>query len=75
MAEKAINRDSFEREYRAWLVSVAKDVAGRLAESGPKERERVLQAYREMEDPKRVFRPLSDPDRVVKIGGGVAKGG
>jgi hypothetical protein len=74
MAEKAINRDGFEREYRAWLVSVAKDVAQQLAGSDPKERERVLQTYREMEDPKRVFRPLSDPDRISKIGGEEAKG-
>jgi len=74
MAEKAINRDGFEREYRSWLVSVAKDVAGRLAESGPVERERALQVYREMEDPTRVFRPLSDRDRIMKMGGEEAEG-
>jgi len=49
-------------------------VAGRLTESGPEERKRVLQAYQEMEDPKRVFRPLLDPDRISKIGGEEAKG-
>jgi hypothetical protein len=53
---------------------VAKDVAGHLTESGPKECERILQTYREMEDPKRVFRPLSDPDRITKMGGEEAKG-
>ncbi len=49
-------------------------MAGRLTESGPEERKRVLQAYQEMEDPKRVFRPLLDPDRISKIGGEEAKG-
>jgi hypothetical protein len=53
---------------------VAKDVAGQLAEAGPGERDRLLQMYRKMEDPLKVFRPLSDPDRIMRIGGEEAKG-
>ncbi len=53
---------------------MAKDVAGHLAEASPGERDRILQRYREMEDSLRVFRPLSDLDRITKIGGQEAKG-
>jgi hypothetical protein len=48
---------------------VAKDLAHQLAEADSGERDRILQKYREMEDPHRVFRPLSDRDRVVDLGG------
>jgi len=53
---------------------VAKDVAHQLAEADPQDRDRILQKYREMEDPHRVFRPLSDRDRVMDLGGDEADG-
>jgi hypothetical protein len=53
---------------------VAKDVAHQLAEADPKERGRILQMYRKMEDPKKVFRPLSNPDRIMNLGGDEADG-
>jgi hypothetical protein len=53
---------------------VAKDVAHQLVEADPKERGRILQMYRKMEDPKKVFRPLSNPDRIMNLGGDEADG-
>lgn len=49
-------------------------MAHQLAEPDSGERDLVLQKYREMEDPHRVFRPLSDRDRVVDLGGEEADG-
>ncbi|HRW82742.1 MAG TPA: hypothetical protein P5049_04715 [Methanothrix sp.] len=53
---------------------MAKDIARRLAGADPIERDRILTRSREMEDPKRVFRPLRDPDRIARLGGEEADG-
>lgn len=53
---------------------MAKDVARQLAEFDPGDRERILQRCREMEDPLRVFRPLSNPDRITDLAGKEADG-
>lgn len=49
-------------------------MAHQLAEPDSGERDPILQKYREMEDPHRVFRSLSDRDRVVDLGGEEADG-
>jgi len=49
-------------------------LAHQLAEPDSGERDPILQKYREMEDPHRVFRSLSDRDRVVDLGGEEADG-
>lgn len=53
---------------------MAKDVARHLASASPGDRDRILQRCREMEDPRRVFRPLSDPARISRLGGEEAEG-
>ena len=53
---------------------MAKDRARELAGFDPGERDRILQRSREMEEPNRVFRPLSDRDRIVRLGGEEANG-
>ena len=53
---------------------MAKDVAQHLASASPGDRDRILQRCREMEEPRRVFRPLSDPARIRRLGGEEAEG-
>ncbi len=53
---------------------MAKETAAQLAGAEEGERELTLSRYREMDDPRQVFRPLSDPDRIVDLGGEEADG-
>jgi hypothetical protein len=53
---------------------VAGDLAHHLAEFDPEDRERILQRCREMEDPLKVFRPLSNPGRIADLAGKHADG-
>lgn len=66
------SREEFEKEYRAWLISVSRDAARRLSGLSRPRRESVVKRYRELRDPGNVFWPLSDPERIERLTGGRA---
>ncbi len=66
---KTIKRETFEREYRGWLLTVARDIAHQIAFLSPTERKEKLEAYEKMKNLGAVFRPLSDDDRIGRLVG------
>ncbi len=66
---KQPDKEEFEREYREWIWSMARDAALRLAAQSGEERENSLKLYRLLQDPRLVFRQLSDPQRIKRLAG------
>ena len=62
-------RQSFEKDFRNWLLSVAKDAARSLADMPVAERELTAKNYKQLLDPKSVFHKLSDPKRLERLAG------
>lgn len=67
MPEK--DRESFERDYRDWLMLMSRDAAHRLSSMPPDRRNAVLSKYSVLKDPKEVFHDIRDPDRLVRLVG------
>jgi hypothetical protein len=63
------DQEKFEREYREWICSMARDAALRLAAKSESEREDTLELYRLLQDPRLVFRQPSDPERIKRLAG------
>jgi hypothetical protein len=62
-------RQSFEKDFRNWLHSVAKGAARSLADMPMTERELAAKNYKQLLDPKSVFHKLSDPKRLECLAG------
>lgn len=62
-------RQKFEEDYLSWLLSVAKDAARSMADKSLSKRELTARKYRQLTDPKSVFRKLSDPKRLERLAG------
>lgn len=62
-------RQKFEKDYWDWLLSVAKDAARSLADLPMTKRELTTRNYKQLLDPKSVFRKLSDPKRLERLAG------
>jgi len=63
------DQEKFEQEYREWICSISRDAALRLTEKSTAERERITESYRMLQDPRSVFRQLSDPRRIERLAG------
>jgi hypothetical protein len=63
------NRQKFEKEYHDWLLSVARDEARSLANMPMADRELVVRCYKQLLDPRTVFRKLFDPRRLERLAG------
>lgn len=70
MAGIELDRQKFEQEYRGWLSNVAKDVAQRLARVGPGRRDQAIGCYKRFLDPREIFCPASDMDRLKRLSEG-----
>jgi hypothetical protein len=62
-------REGFEREYRDWIRLMSRDAASHAAALPDETRRRLLQAYRDLQEPLAVFRPLCAPERVKSLAG------
>lgn len=63
------DRERFEEEYRNWIRLMSRDAACRLAALPAEHGKALLAAYDLFRDPRAVFRPLSERDRVERLVG------
>jgi hypothetical protein len=63
------DRESFERDYRDWLMLMSRDAAHRLLFLSPDRRNAVLSKYSVLKNPRTVFHELRDPDRLMCLAG------
>jgi hypothetical protein len=63
------DRERFERDYRDWILLMAKDAACRLSAMPLRKRLHVLMNYEDFRDPRVVFRKLFDPNRIARLAG------
>lgn len=63
------DRESFEQDYKEWLVLMARDAAHRLAALPPTRRTAVLKGYDLLKNPHSIFRRVSDTERIERLGG------
>lgn len=64
---EAINRESFEKEYKSWILSVSKDISYKLSLMDPDKRESLIKSYKRLENPLSVFNDA--PKRVKDLAG------
>jgi len=63
------DRERFERDYRDWILLMARDVACRLFAMPLPKRFHVLMNYEDFRNPRQVFRKPSASDRIVRLAG------
>jgi hypothetical protein len=63
------NREQFEKEYRDWLLLMARDAAYRVAMMPPQRQEEMLSAYKKLRDPRLVMDRVSDQERILRLAG------
>lgn len=61
------NREQFEKEYRDWILLMARDAAYRLAMMPPHRQEEVLSAYKKLRDPRLVVGKVSHQERLLRL--------
>jgi hypothetical protein len=64
-----LDQEKFEREYREWICSMAKDAALRMTLQSAARRERTIELYKQLQDPRAVFRKISDLQRIKRLAG------
>ncbi|NYT01499.1 MAG: hypothetical protein GKC10_01910 [Methanosarcinales archaeon] len=69
MPEKTENQLRFESEYKGWLRGVAGDVASRMFRLPGDRREGLLEAYRKLEDPGKLFFTSPHLQRITELVG------
>lgn len=63
-----VDRERFEEDYRDWIRLMSRDAACRLSSALPlPEQKSLLQAYQDFKDPGRVYRELSQAERVRSL--------
>jgi hypothetical protein len=63
------NREQFEKEYRDWILLMARDAAYRLAMMPPNRQEEMLSAYKKLRDPRLVVSKVSSQERLLRLAG------
>ncbi len=61
-------RESFEQDYKNWLLLMARDAANRLVAMPPKKRVEALEGYKRLKNPHSVFRRPPDEERILRLG-------
>jgi hypothetical protein len=64
-----LDREKFEREYKEWICSMAKDAALRMTLQSRAQRERTIEFYKQLQNPRAVFRKISDLQRIKRLAG------
>ena len=64
-----VDRERFEEDYRDWIRLMSRDAACRLSALPLPEQKSLLQAYQDFKDPGRVYRELSQAERVRSLAG------
>jgi hypothetical protein len=62
-----IDRHKFEREYRDWIVSMAKEIARQMACMSETQINQAMEGYERFRDPSAVFNDLADIQRIKHL--------